>query len=113
MSGGAGQIVIELDEVADEGSTLGNASRIDFVGAGVTATILGSTATISVPGGGSGIETRDEGVTAGTAQTKLNFVGAGVTASSVGDTTTVTIPGGGGGGGGGSLDDILAAMVLV
>lgn len=94
MSGGAGQIVVEADEIQDEGATLGNASRLNFVGAGVAASIVGATVTITVPGGGSGIQTLDEGSTVGTSQTEIDFVGAGVSAASVGARTTVTIPGG-------------------
>lgn len=66
----------------------------------------------STGGSGTGIETQDEGVTVGTAQTTLNFVGAGVTASSVADVTTVTISGGGGGGGI-TVDEVLANLVLL
>lgn len=39
--------------IQDEGVTLGVATVINFVGSGVTATILGGVVTVSVPGGGS------------------------------------------------------------
>lgn len=41
--------------IEDEGSPLGDATVLDFVGAGVTATMGGGTATITIPGGGGGL----------------------------------------------------------
>lgn len=38
--------------IKDEGITLGNASSIDLVGAGVTGSIIGDAVTIDIPGGG-------------------------------------------------------------
>lgn len=60
-----------------------------LAGSGDTRTL-----TINASGGGSGVETRDEGSVLGTTSS-LNFVGAGVTASGI-NPTVVTIPGGGG-----------------
>lgn len=89
----------------DEGVLLGAASHIDFVGAGVTATMSGSFLRVSIPGGGGAggsgtVQIRDEGVPLGSADI-LDFVGAGVTASLSGSYARISIPGGGGGGGGG------------
>ncbi len=38
--------------IKDEGITLGSASSIDLVGAGVTGSIIGDAVTIDIPGGG-------------------------------------------------------------
>lgn len=38
--------------VSDEGSVLGSAAQLDFVGAGVDASLAGGIATITIPGGG-------------------------------------------------------------
>jgi len=38
--------------ILDEGNTQGSASYLDFVGAGVTATVTNGTASINIPGGG-------------------------------------------------------------
>lgn len=80
--------------VQDEGVALANqATGLNFVGAGVTATGAGATKTVTVPGG---VAVQDEGVAlAGRGQT-FNFVGAGVTVTGTGDVKTVTVPGGGG-----------------
>tara|TARA_Y100001937_G_scaffold28354_2_gene40874 strand:- start:4715 stop:8794 length:4080 start_codon:yes stop_codon:yes gene_type:complete len=92
--------------VADEGSDLSTAAtKLDFVGAGVTASGTGATKTITIAGGGSGVTVQDEGSALSTAATTINFVGAGVTATGSGATKTVTISGGGGGAG---LDNIFA-----
>jgi len=99
-----------INDIRDEGVDIGIVNTINFVGAGVSASQVGLTATVSIPGGGSGIDTEDEGSSVGTGQTILDFVGAGVSLSSAGSRTTITIPGGGGGG---SIDDIIAAMVLM
>ena len=85
-------------EVADENIDQGAAIRLNFTGAGVSAAVVGTNATITIPGGGSsGITTQDEGVDQGTGQTILNFAGAGVSAVAAGSTTTITIPGSAGG----------------
>ena len=44
-------------QVQDEGTILGNATSFDFNGAGVTATISAGTASITIPGGGTTINT--------------------------------------------------------
>lgn len=48
-TGGAGTVNIE-----DEGVLEGAADTIDFTGAGVSVTFAGGTATVIIPGGGSG-----------------------------------------------------------
>ncbi len=79
----------------DEGVPLSSTvTTFNFVGAGVTASGAGATATITI--GGTALTTQEEGVTLSSTVTTLNFVGAGVTASGAGATTTVTIPGTGG-----------------
>ena len=99
--GGGGSLTI-----ADENSDLSTAAtKLDFVGAGVTASGTGATKTITIPGGGSGITVQDEGSSLSTLGTTLNFVGSGVTASGTGATKTITISGGGGGGGMSDLSD--------
>lgn len=84
--------------VAEESSDLSTAAtKLDFVGAGVTASGTGATKTITIPGATSGITVQDEGSSLSTLGTSLNFVGSGVTASGTGATKTITISGGGGG----------------
>lgn len=81
--------------IEDEGVLQGTATVLDLVGAGVTATVAGGTATITIPGGvGGGHVIEDEGVPLAQ-RADLNFVGAGVTAADAGGVTVVTIPGGG------------------
>ncbi len=83
-------------EVYDEGVLLTPAATIlDFTGAGVTATAVGTAVTVSVPLPVATITTQDEGVPLSATVNTLNFVGAGVVASGAGATTTVTITGGG------------------
>lgn len=41
-------------EVQDEAVFQGNASKLNFIGAGVTSSFLGVTASINIPGGGGG-----------------------------------------------------------
>lgn len=43
-----------IPTVQDEGSTVGPATTFNFVGAGVTASVAGNVATITIPGGGGG-----------------------------------------------------------
>ncbi len=43
-------------EVSDEGVLQGLARLLDFVGAGVTATMVGDIATITIPGGSAGAD---------------------------------------------------------
>jgi hypothetical protein len=87
----------------DEGSAVAGAphSTLNFTGSGVTVTNGGSgVATITIPGGESGITLEDEGSTVtGGPHTTLNFVGAGVAvANAGGGEATITVTGGGGGG---------------
>lgn len=44
----------EAIEVRDEGAVQGRARVVDFVGAGVAATVSGQTATVTIAGGGAG-----------------------------------------------------------
>lgn len=87
-------------EIEDEGVSIEtDTTKINFIGAGVTAT---STAPgeveVDIPGGGSPLEIEDEGVSIETDTTKINFIGAGVTATSTAaGEVEVDIPGGGGG----------------
>ena len=86
--------------VEDEGTPLATAAdTLDFVGAGVDATGIGTTKTITIPGATPGVNVEDEGTPLATVADTLDFVGAGVVASGVGGTKTITIAGGGGGGG--------------
>lgn len=39
-------------EILDEGISQGNVSRVDFTGAGIAATVVGDTATVTAGGGG-------------------------------------------------------------
>ena len=58
--------------VLDEGAIQGLISRVDFTGAGVTASVSGPTATVNIPGGAGGdialtlqAPSTDETITAG------------------------------------------------
>ena len=53
MNGGGGGGISAI-YIADEGTIQGTASFFDFTGAGVTATVSAGTASIYIPGGGSG-----------------------------------------------------------
>lgn len=87
-----GGIAVE-DEGVSEGTGI---TTLNFTGAGVSVTVVGSEAEIIVPSGGGGIDVEDEGVSEATGATILNFAGAGVTAADVGGgQVDVTIPGGG------------------
>jgi hypothetical protein len=86
-----------LPAVQEEGSNVvATANVINFVGAGVTASNVGGVATITIPGGGSGITVQEEGSNVVATANTVNFVGAGVTASNVGGVATITVSGGGG-----------------
>ena len=68
--------------VQDEGSSLGFGAYLNFTGAGVTVTLSGSIATVSIPGGGGGGTTGwtsyyDYTATAG----QTTFAAAGITAT--------------------------------
>ena len=92
-------------EIEDEGvSVETGVTKINFIGAGVTATPgLPNEVDVTVPGvsgAQAAIQFEDEGGNLGTAGTadEVDFTGAGVTASRIGNKVTVNVPGGGGGG---------------
>lgn len=79
MSTGYSLVGVSLQ---DEGSNLGFGAYLNFTGAGVTVTLSGSIATISIPGGGGGGTTGwtsyyDYTATAG----QTTFAAAGITAT--------------------------------
>ena len=83
-------------EIQDEGSAVGTASTINFIGTGVTATISGGVASIQIDtsGGSSGVIIKDDGSTVGTAS-NIDFGGnLSVSAISAG-IVTITASGGG------------------
>ena len=85
--------------IEDEGVPLtptGTAS-IDFVGAGVTATTIGTDVTVTIPGGGgAALDIKEEGVSVEANTISIDFIGAGATAAALGaGAVSVTIPGGG------------------
>lgn len=81
--------------VEDEGVNQGAVNNFDFVGAGVTAAVVGNQATVTIPATATvnGHIVEDEG-TPLTQRANLNFVGAGVTVTDSAPDTVVTIPGG-------------------
>jgi trimeric autotransporter adhesin len=84
--------------IDDEGSRLNGGAvigEIDFAGAGVTATLSGSKALITIPGGGGGssLTVLDEGVVLDTAVSSINVVGADAVATNVGHAVTLTVQG--------------------
>lgn len=88
-------------EALDEGSSLvNNVSSLNFVGAGVTATNIGTAVTVTIPGGSGGgsgtpLEVQNDGIQLHPDVTVINFTGEGVTASNAGSVVTVNISGGG------------------
>ena len=84
-------------EIQEEGFNVGTASTINFIGAGVTATISGGIASIEITtsgAGSSGVIIKDDGSTVGTAS-NIDFGGnLSVSAISAG-IVTVTASGGG------------------
>lgn len=78
----------------DEGIPLGTGTVLNFVGAGVTATISGSVVNVNIPAsggggaGGLGVMAQDEGIPLGTGTT-FNFVGNGIDASISGSVVRV------------------------
>lgn len=84
--------------IRDEGIAQGTASVLDFVGAGVSASVGASIATITVTTGtGGSLTVKDEGTTQGTAST-LDFTGGGVSASVAGGIATISVATGWSGG---------------
>lgn len=86
----------------DEGAFLGTGTTLNFVGAGVTASLSGSVIQVNVPGGSAGVDTigiaaMDDGTPIGTGSI-VNF-GSNLTAVRTGTTIFVDAAAGGGGGG--------------
>ena len=79
--------------VADEGSDLSTAAtKLDFVGAGVTASGTGSTKTITIAGGsGETLTVESEGSALSTTATTMDFVGKTITASGSGAEKTIDV----------------------
>ena len=79
--------------VADEGSDLSTAAtKLDFVGAGVTASGTGTTKTITIAGGsGETLTVEDEGSALSTTATTMDFVGKTITASGSGAEKTIDV----------------------
>lgn len=84
--------------VQEEGSNVVSSSTINFVGSGVTASNVGGVATITVPGGITGVAVQEEGTNVVASANRINFVGSGVTASNVSGVATITVSGSGIGG---------------
>jgi hypothetical protein len=78
----------------DEGVRLPARTRLDFVGAGVTATddATNDTTTVTVPGT-TGLTIQDENANVATGVTQIDFQGAGVTAAAGTGEVVVTITG--------------------
>ena len=93
LGGGGGSGIIL---VKDENLILtAAASSLNFIGAGVTATVgnpLTGDVDVTIPGGIAGVAVSDEGSIVAATANSMNFVGAGVTATAVGNVVTVTIP---------------------
>ena len=93
LGGGGGSGIIM---VKDESLILtAVASSLNFMGAGVTATVgnpLTGDVDVTIPGGIAGVSVSDEGTIVAATANSMNFVGAGVTATAVGNVVTVTIP---------------------
>lgn len=92
-SGGGGGSGVTIE---DEGANQGDATIINFTGAGVSATVAAGEATVTISGGGGGGHTIRENGTDQTARTGLNFVdadaGAGlITDDAGGDETEVNL----------------------
>ena len=79
--------------IADEGSDLSTAAtKLDFVGAGVTASGTGATKTITISGGsGETLTVEDEGSALSTTATTMDFVGKTITASGSGAEKTIDV----------------------
>ena len=93
LGGGGGSGIIM---VKDESLILtAVASSLNFMGAGVTATVgnpLTGDVDVTIPGGIAGVAVSDEGSIVAATANSMNFVGAGVTATATGNVVTVTIP---------------------
>jgi hypothetical protein len=81
-----------LFSVQEEGAVVQAApTAINFVGAGITATTVGTVATVTVDAATT-VPVQEEGTVVTAAPSAINFVGPGVTASDVAGVATVTIP---------------------
>ena len=93
LGGGGGSGIIM---VKDESLILtAVANSLNFLGAGVTATVgnpLTGDVDVTIPGGIAGVAVSDEGSIVAATANSMNFVGAGVTATATGNVVTVTIP---------------------
>jgi hypothetical protein len=77
--------------VQEEGAVVQAApTAINFVGTGVTATTVGTVATVTLAS--TAVPVQEEGVTVTAAPTAINFVGTGVTATNTAGVATVNIP---------------------
>lgn len=86
--GAAGMAVVGMGspapgvEIQDEGTVKGKAKKLDFTGAGVTASLSGDKATINVPGGGGSDSLKVKATSADTTEDFLNpkiAAGTGIT----------------------------------
>ena len=92
--------------VQEEGSNVVSSSTINFVGSGVTASNVGGVATITVPGGITGVAVQEEGTNVVASANRINFVGSGVTASNVSGVATITITSGGNAAAAGNITEV-------
>lgn len=81
-------------EYFDEGVSLGTTEKINFVGDGISATVVGDEiqVRVDIPDPTPALEVLDEGVSLGT-PSKIDFVGDNVTATLDGDTVRVQVSG--------------------
>ena len=89
--GGSGIILVKDENIILTAA----ASSLNFLGAGVTATVgnpLTGDVNVTIPGGIAGVSVSDEGSIIAATANSMNFVGAGVTATATGNVVTVTIP---------------------
>ena len=89
--GGSGIILVKDENIILTAA----ASSLNFLGAGVTATVgnpLTGDVDVTIPGGIAGVSVSDEGTIVAATANSMNFVGAGVTATATGNVVTVTIP---------------------
>jgi hypothetical protein len=77
--------------VSDEGASQGTATSMNFVGAGVSVGVSSGIATVTIPGGISGISVKEEGGASLGSATIMNFVGNGITVAFGSGTATVTV----------------------
>lgn len=75
-------------QILDEGVAIGGSNTLNFVGSGVTATLINGIGTITVTGGGGGASTFDA-IGSGTNTTAAMVVGTGATLAATGSGTIV------------------------